>query len=419
MISQLRYAAPLTADPLPPAELAERLRLVAAALRFFDFHAARHAVERAAADTGDAEALFQAGYELIEIGLDQLAVGALAQALAIAPDATTVLELSAALSNSWCYGEAAKLLATAPGGMDESVLVRALYAHNVAMTGDFAAVAAVLPRLEPDEQTAALVAMAHDRYARYAALSGRLAGGDLRTWELTLHGTLVLTAADFGEDDMNGRFGALWESPVAFAGTLAALETVLAGEKRTPVAIAYSPDRDSEILARTLARHLSLSAAPITETTPRSETLVVAYEWPGQAPDALAAWSEVPGATLYGHVLDWTSNCWPAPDVAGMEAQYVYPPWSQRMRLVPGSEEPGEERRTEMIPADNRTAPEIAADLAGQINLSLLTEDERAGLAQAQELLRVLRTAGARCGLLTGSRQVFYAGGPVTSSRFI
>jgi hypothetical protein len=422
LVAQLRYSVPLTVEPLATSLLAERLGQVAQALSFFDFDAAYQAVSRAAADIDDPQALYEAGYELIEIGLDQLAVAPLAQVLAIAPEPGVVFELSAALSNSWCYQESAALLASYPYALDNSNMVRALYAHNAAMAGDFDLVSAILPRLEPDEQSATLVALARHRYARYSALSkiGRPAGEDLRGWELALHGVSVLRTSDDGEEQMKGRFAAFWESPESFTSTLTILESVLASQDKAISQVAFAPDRDSEIVARVLAAHLALATPkPISETPAKPGTLMVAYQWPGDDPETLDDWAGSREVILYAHILDWTENCWLSPDVAGQEAQYTYSPWDQRMTFTPDPTDPETPGRVGTIPPDDRPAQQIAADLAANMGTNKLDEKERNDLADAKQLLDALQATEASCGLLTGQRHRFYAGGPVNSNRFL
>jgi hypothetical protein len=404
---------------LAPQLLLERLEQVAQALSFFDFDAAQQAVSSAVANVDNPRALYEAGYELIEIGLDQFAVAPLAQALVLHPSLDILWELCTALARSWCFREAADLLASHPEVLEGSSLFSALYAHYAAMTGDFEAVAAILPRLESDEQSAPLVAAAYHRYGRYETLAevGHPIENDLRDWELVLHGMVVLHVSTDGAEVMNGRYGALWESSETYGSILAVLVALLTSQGKEIKAVAYTPERDSEILAKTLTSHLGLPAPKsITDSAPTAGTLVVAYRWPGSAPEALATWCDAPDVVLYGHVLDWIHDYEFAPDVAGYEAQFVWSPWDEQLRLKPGADGVADgANEVEDIPPDSRPAGDIAADLAAKINLDDATRSE---LADIQFLLDALQQSDANYGLLTGEHQQFHAGGPVSSNRF-
>jgi hypothetical protein len=421
VVAGLQATVAPSAEPLPPTELADRLSRLAQALAFFTYQTTHAAVTRAATSTHDAGTLYRAGYELVGIGFEDLAIAPLAQALALDPgNLGTLLELAVALEGARCHAAAADLLAAHPEALDTSAVARALYSHDAAMAGDFAAVAAITPRVSEADTMGFLARLARLRLARHAALAplSRPAADDLRAWELVLHGLALLHTSPEGAEVMHGRYGLFFEQADACASTLALLHGVLTALGRQVTAVVHTPERDSEILATALATRLGLPApTSLAEAAPGPGRLVVAYVWPGSDINALRPWSEIPDAILYGHVLDWTRPAWLAPDIAGVEAQYVSPPWGEHLRVTPPpGVDPGVGRAVETVPPDDRPALVIGADL-GAHPAAHAPGAEAA--ADTLDLLGALGAAGAGCGLLTGDRQRYYPGGPVASQRFV
>jgi tetratricopeptide (TPR) repeat protein len=363
----------------------------------------------------DPDALFQAGYEFIDLGLNDLAIAPLQRAFDLRPEhLNTLLELVVALENVERYDQVVAVLRRAYWAVERVEIVRALYSHSVAMTGDLATTRQLYPTLgEENEVAAVLKSVAGMRIARHDALAavGRPAGQDLRAWELLLNGLLVLDLTGPEYEGMGGRWGAVWDQPDSFATRLTLLQHALARAGRAVSVVAHAADRDSEILAWALGTRLGRPVVPLSGDLPEY-ALVVVYSWANAAATGLQALRyEDRTAVLFSYGLDWTGSSQPGPDIAGLEAQAFFPPWGEGTRVVGTPGEP--DFRVERTPADSRPAEVIGRELA-----AVGGQPEPAQVADILGLVDALRARGAPSGLTTGQRQIFYPGGPVRSSRF-
>lgn len=409
-LAELRQAARgrLDAGEELSAELAE-LALLLEALGAPDAAAAAGA----AAARPDAEALFQAGYQLIDVGLDDLAVAPLIEARGLRPDdARVLMELVVALEGCQRYAQAVAMMTqVAPHLLEREELLRALCAHDAAMTGDLATTRRLHPTLGDGPGVAVLRRLAGARIARADALAaiGRPVDGDLRAWEVILNSTVVLDVAGPEYEGMGGRWGAVWDDQASFAGRLTALQHALARAERAVSVVAHTPDRDSKVLAWALGARLGRPVAPLTGDLP-SHTLVTAFSSRAlAAAGAEAIRFSDPSAVLFAYSLDWTYAGQPAPDIVGVEAQAMFPLWGERMRVVGDL---GHDARVDSIAPDVRPAAELGRELG-----ATAAEADAAQLADVLALIDAVRAGGAASGLTGGDRQRFYPGGPVESSR--
>lgn len=390
-MEQLRFARPISARPLPTIELLQLIAEIEEILAPFDYPDAGRALRRALENIGDPQELFNAGYELINIGLDQLAVPILASAHAAQPDdSRTILELASALEGSWAYREAADLLRINERLLIEATSTRYLLAHDAAMSGDLEITRDLLPALTgPAPVQMTMSQTAHARVARFDAILASPKTPELRAWELVLNGCLVLTKSNIDSEAMQGREGVANEKPAEVASRAAALSAVLISIGRRPSRICHAPDRDSLILAWVVARQFGLDApVPADPETRRVGDLVVAYVWPSDG--SMGPFADDLAVILYAHHLNWTAPAWPAPDIVGAETQRPIAPWSG---------------------ADDWEPAAIADDIVS------IETDVAADVQACTDLLDALSASQAGFGFLSGHRSRFCPGGPVVSQR--
>ena len=150
-LGELRASCVATWEPPDPVALASFLRDVADALQALEPDlSVIDALRGAAADVDDAEALFGAGWELVEVDLDALAVTPLARALTLAPrNVAIVNELALALEEAGSPAEAARLYRENAWAAEESETAAGLSSHFAAMVGDWEATQAMALRIDP------------------------------------------------------------------------------------------------------------------------------------------------------------------------------------------------------------------------------------------------------------------------------
>ena len=376
------------------------------------------AVAAAADQPDDADALYLAGWQLADIGLGDLAVAPLGRSLSLRPGHTPALdELALALEEAGRPDEAARLYRANPAALDSAESSRALYSHYAAMAGDLGVTQHLVPLIDPAGPHGFFRERAIARVARMNAVAGvaRLDSSDLRGWEVVLNGMLLLHPSEIGTDEMNGRFGAIWDNPDRFEQILSLLQAVLDRVDRQPTQIVAAADRDSQILGWALAARFGLDAPHPVDGEPPSSgtTLVSLFNWSSLDEQIFSRYGSDQRAVLFGYSLDWTQRSSLAPDVVGLEAQATFPVWGEHMRVV---DDPagGAPRDVIREPIDDRDAGVVGRELGSRTPVASAERDGGEVLSVAAAMTRQPDS----CGLLGGARDRYYTDGPVRSNRF-
>lgn len=408
------------------------LRRAAAACEVLDREATAAILLDAAQAADDPVWLAAAGSALLDAGFAPLATVPLAAALRLGNrEPATVEMLAIAHDFADDLHGAAQVLRDHAWAREASESVRAFWTHVAAMTGDLPEARRAVAQLVPDGPFESYRRQALDRLARAEAL-GPLEGDPeqpeaaLRWWDAVLQGTVLVHVSPYGAEDMGGRYAALFDDVDRLGQVLAGLDAALteAGHGR-PARVVAAPDRDSQILGWLLCTRYGLEAPERLDDPQTLEvdapglTLVAAYTWTGVLDeDAGARFRDDPTSVLFAYSLEWTRMHRLVPDVVGVEAQTIVPPWGERMRVdtMPGADLPeGARPAIVTVPADAREPAVVGRDVAARAAAG--TPDEATTRAAASVVER-LRDAGAPAGILGGARTLWYPGGPFQSAHF-
>ena len=370
----------------------------------------------------DVKALYDFGCECVDHEIGYLAVGPLARALVLAPDAPQVLgELVTALEQDGQHARAVSVLeehASVTGWMH-----RCQYVYNALMAGSPEKAREGFRQLTVPVDAAWIPARERVRHMLARAAVARAAGPldyqNLRGWHYTLTGGVLACLSPHGfHTGMTGRWGFLADSEQECAFALRRLRLVLDAAGAVPEHVALLPDRSSRILGLAAAAVLGLPAADFNPYKLAARSLVVAYDLNAADPDAVAAlhW-RAPGQVLFERATCWTHPPRVAADVSGLLGQTVLAPWDGQWCILDDGnvgQGPGDDRPVEVIAAElARTEPE---------------RDEGDGTAPAdpddglRRFVQAVTTEDARDrdgGWLGGLREHVPNAGPVPSSRLI
>ncbi|MFI6866524.1 hypothetical protein [Nocardia sp. NPDC050406] len=406
--SAVRALLPV-AETAPLHDIVEVVRAASVTIGFDDLAEAAAAV---LAQPRDPVALYHFGLNCTERGIAFLGVPALRQALEYAPDAPAVLtQLVYALERQYRHAEAAVLLA-----QHDSRLVpwpqRYLLVFNAVLADMLPLAREHFARLpEPDDED---WAPAYDRLRNIlrrtetAASVTSLDHHDLRGWHFVVTGGYLATLSPFGfAAGMTGRWAYLQETYPQCRRTLDRLALILTASGRRPRTVSLLPDRDSHILGLAVARLLDIPAESFTPDA--TDTLVVAYDLHEVAEDLEPTLRErADGRVVYEHATCWVDPPAISADITGLLAQSVVTPWDGSLRVTP-------EHEVEQLPADDRPAAEIAADILAADG----TDDPGDGDTppDPDESLTAFVTATHEA-WLTGPRFAIRSPGPVRSNSF-
>jgi hypothetical protein len=401
------------AAPFAPARLAEALELFARIIEGLGDRELAAAVARAAADVHDPDALYDAGYALIDAGLPAVAATVLGRCLEIVPGSEDVVtELSASLERCLRYADAQKLLAGHPHLIASSFLCRYLLAYNAAMAGDLATTRAhadELARASADDNEHVMAARITGFVARAdrAAPVTPLDAFDLRGWHYVLTAGVLAHRSPYGFDEpMHGRYAWLQDSLARVRTGLERLREALAAWQIEVPCVYALPGRDHEIVGLAAAKLVGAPLAPWPAVGVPAPGLVVIYDLAAVGPRELERLVERRAEQIvYAHACPWTQDGAVAPDVVTLLYQSLVPPWGARMVVDPAT---GAARTQE---PDAREPSVIADEIAASPGLEA---DERA-CDDPASWAGLLRAAGPPA---LGRRERLWAGSPVSSSKF-
>jgi len=179
----------------------------------------------------------------------------------------------------------------------------------------------------------------------------------IQDWHFVHYGSVILEYFDSDEYVAGGRYVALWGSFNAVKGIARQLRTFAEKLSVQIDHVAALDDRDSEITGRIIARELGLDFCTYHPEGAHHNALIVA----GDAVE-LGRYEELNtarnGQLLFALNLGWMNSAYICPDICGYISQYYYFPWNKgcfRMNE--------DTQKMEEIPADLRSAEEIAEDI--------------------------------------------------------
>lgn len=347
-------------------------------------------------DPDSPDRMYRLGYELIDVGLPEIAASILWHCLALVGESEEVVcELVSSLESALRHADAFAVLEEHPTLRAQGYLPRYLYAYNAAMSGRLAITRALLPSLAPEgddtevlHQTIAGIVERADRVEAITPLDAR----DLRGWHYVLTGGLLAHQSPYGFDEpMHGRYAWLADSLPLIASGLDRLH-VLVRDLGLPCVYA-PPRRDDEILAEAIALRLGIPRAPWPAVGVPAPGLVAVYDL-HHLPLHFAPQLEQRRADqiIFAHASPWTTDSPIAPDVTTLLYQSLVSPWA----------EPGDERPVEVIAKTIAESPGLGADE--------MIADEPA---------RWDALVAATWPPRPGPRSRLWAGGPVPSNRFV
>lgn len=362
---------------------------------------------------GDAKVLYDVGYQLIEVGLPDLAAGILGHALEMRPgDPAIVTELCCALEDDLRFPDARAVLEAFPELWEEATMARYLLTFHRFMTADVDGARELLDALlRAEEELADTARQVQDMVTRADAIRGQAAldPSDLRGWHFAVNGTLLLHESPHGRDaGMNGRYAWVQDQETLCRSGIDLAKMALDALGMELPRVYLLGDRDSEILGRAAAEVWGLPAEP----------------WPGDGAGIIVAydlslldeatWRQVaehrPGQVLWGHASQWTVRHAYGADLVTYLYQENTPPWGARLVVDP------ETQQALDVGPDESPAEEIARRVA-DAEADNSDQDTDALVA----LVKAATGARGRCAALrdSGRRRRQWCGSPVHSGRFL
>lgn len=181
----------------------------------------------------------------------------------------------------------------------------------------------------------------------------------IRDWQFIQYGGVVLDYFDDNEDYVaGGRYVASWGSSESIK-TLA----IKVNQFARKLSISFSavlalPDRDAEIVGRVVAKELDIDFGIYDPTKPNQGCLIVAAD-SSSFQDYVELNDITNNQVVFSANHNWLDSAMVTPDIIGFMTQTYSFPWSGGGMRITDSES----GKVEEIPADNRSAAEIAMDI--------------------------------------------------------
>lgn len=300
--------------------------LVAELGRSADVRPLADAAERAT--TRHPDALYELGYQLVDVGLPRIAVPVLRRLDRDQPgDARVVQELCAAYEQSGQHAAARDLLLANPALLG-TFWPRYLLCFHALSAGDLAtarrAVVELTPQ-EPDQQVPADRIRAMLARADPVPDTCPLDDTDLRGWHWVMNGSVLLHLSPYGFDDgMHGRYAFLNDQPAEIHAQLQRLVSALRAADRVPSTVLACAEPGSWIVAQAVGRLLEV---PVRDYEPDVPGLVAVYDLGALTPETLGR--PGPDGLLFARAARWTQPPPLVPDFVGLLHQYLVAPWNQ------------------------------------------------------------------------------------------
>ncbi len=363
----------------------------------------------------NSKALYDFGYELVEIGLPRIAVTILNRADAQEPGNLHIIsELSAALDRSGFNFEIVRLFTKYETLLAENFFFRYMNAFAGIMTQDASYVEECLKKypLAPDGEQEIFMADRIDDFMNKWNTLGTLDEHDLRAWQFVTSSSILLHISPYGFDEgMHGRYAFTQDSDSTCLEGLKKLQSLLLLLKISPPKILAPRERGAEILGRAAASLFNLPFA-FFEDDADAAGLVITYDLGLLSDNILEQLSfKKPGQVLFTHAVNWVEPPYFSPDFHTFQYQINNAPWDAKMHF----EEDGESSQT---PPDESSAEEIAERiLNAKIDEEMCIEDENEVVKFTKNLINLGLVPTAL--LEEGQRPRFWDSSPVTSNRFL
>lgn len=304
--------------------------------------------------------LYELGYQLIEVGLPQVAIPILRRLDHDLPGQSTVVEeLAAAFERSGLHAQARDLLLANPSLLAQ-FWHRYVLCFNALSAADIGVALEHAEALHPaDAAQACATARLRAMMTRVRQVDSDLSPKDLRGWHFVMNGSVLLHLSPFGFDQgMHGRYAYLVDTVVAIRRDLARLATVLDSTEARPRTLRALRDSGSRIMAGALGRLLDVPVVPLDAT---GGGMIVAYDLARATPECLAELQEDRSAALVGRAVCWTNPPQRIPEFVGLLCQMLVAPWDAQTRFdadgttreQPASREPAAHWVERIVNADD------------------------------------------------------------------
>ncbi len=384
----------------------------------------------------DVNALYKAGYDLIEYNLPAIAATVLARANATAPGQEGIVaELVAAFEREGWNHAACEVLRKETELLERSFICRYLLVFNSILSGDLKTARENQAHLRPadDEQQRFMVSttqamleradfITQNDLGKLDTIPGEFAT-DLRAWQFVISATVMLHISREGFDEgMHGRYAFVQDSFELCHAGLQKLRMLLGVSGRLPKSVAYLPERNSEILGHAAAQLFGVEARPFLPENADDDfvdasniELIVAYDLNALSDERLAQTiypllrNADPGRLLFTHAMNWTADFPVAPDVCTFLYQACTSPWGERLTFGASNEVTQTSAMTE--------DPGVIAQLILDAKIDDAELEDRDALENYGRVLR--GSAFDFVDREMQSRARFFVGSPVTSNRFV